>query len=200
MPIPKSCLILLVLTATACKDHSLADALDEQCAHRSLEACCTEAEMYGSGLGVDRDPARAEQILKAMTGFGASEASRCEFFLDDVVRPMCARDAGPPGACERLRGKGCSGGPLSDCVRKASDLWDGRGISIDRQAAAQMYLDACGRGSALACSSRGLAHLVGEGVLRSRPVSRVFLKRACRLGEETACSMETNFEKDDASK
>ena len=160
---------------------------------QDLAKCIEKAEMYHLGAGVGRDTRKSHQYFKKACNFlggvscGDSGQSLCSVALAYLLGEKVERntDIGRSlavAACEKEEsGSACN------------LLGYGLAMEGHHAPALKRYLRACKLDSGAGCSNSGHAHAQGLGTPKNIDKARFFLKKACGLGYESACSMKSQL-------
>jgi TPR repeat protein len=156
-----------------------AKAYERACQAQQQRGCAGLAALYGEGLGVPRDLARAESLATTACDNGAVEAC-------GILGAMFAEKA--PARAVSYFAKACDGGHSGACTQLAMHHLSGRGVPQSMPKAAAILTKACDGGDGYACHSLAeLARYGGDGA--PDPVRAAALrKKACAAGYEPACA------------
>ena len=141
--------------------------------------CSNLATFTWDGEGVPRDPKKAAQYAeKACT---AQDAFAC-----GLLGSLWGQ--GELGAKDPVKAAGyferaCTGGSASGCNQLGIAQWEGLGVKKNAEAALKTWAQACHDRDASACLNFGRA-AESRG---DTTAARSALKRACTLGEASAC-------------
>jgi TPR repeat protein len=174
-------------TASApCQD---AAACEQGCAKGRAADCRDAGLMHLQGIGVERSPERARDLLRKACDAG--DAPGCTG-LGALLLEGGATTARPAAEVRAIFGKACDGGDAMGCNNLAN-LYDS-GPDRDTARAWALYMNACEHGSGMACSTVAKAFDAGKRVPRdpaqaSRHFARslTILQGDCDAGNPRAC-------------
>jgi TPR repeat protein len=189
--------VTTVLVATGVIGRHLADttpcddpaACEQGCAKGRAADCTQAGLMHMQGAGVERSPARANDLLRSACASG--DAPGCTA-LGALLLESSAGAAVPSPEVRAIFGKACDGGDAMGCNNLAN-LYDSE-PDRDPPRAWGLFLKACERGSGMACSTVAKGYQAGDRVPRDlAQASRFFtrsltiLQRDCDVGNPRAC-------------
>lgn len=207
---------------TAAYTTPLAVATEARCqralggGHDDPRACTETATMLQFGVGLPKDPERADELRRAACAAG--DADPCAWFgleawndlrfLDATAWYDRACAAGHGASCgvvgrmamsgehgtvenlavgiPRLR-QGCELGGRNACYEFGYNYSQGRGLPTDPHIAYRRYLQACGMGHLRACTSLAVLILEGRGTVQNPAQAVAVLGYACTRGDGAAC-------------
>ena len=183
------------------------DECASHCTAGDGAACTTLGQRYDEGIGVAKDPVKAEEMFtraceakdpegcyKLGIGWGSD--------TDSLERFRFACEANHADACAELgyaysKGKGvtpdpvrarelaeraCTAGSSNGCANLGIYLLQGRGGPADLPRAATVSRKACDAGNGGACSRLADLYEDGRGVTKDLIAARRISQRACDLG------------------
>jgi hypothetical protein len=152
----------------------LAQTLDVQCQHNSVNGCFTLGVLLSGGKGLPRDPVGAGRSLKQACDLGSDNA--CGSLLnivqtdgDSVLREPCNRGDG------------------KSCFMLGSLYYGGQGVRRNLEYSAALFQQSCTAGFTRGCGQLGESYLFGEGVPKDIPRARQILEDACAAGYGAGC-------------
>ena len=125
------------------QDHKTALKYYERACKNNYQLACTNlANMYQSGLGVDRDKNKALEIFNASCYYlGEFYRSNADGKEPDYLNAMSAYD------------RGCKLGDVPCCTNMAVLYEHGLGVAQDESKARNIYRSACFSGDSSACDN-----------------------------------------------
>jgi uncharacterized protein len=161
--------------------------LEKQCAAGEARACSMMGTLYLTGQGVPKDAGKAaeryDEACRLKLGEGCNNRAYVYMSVAQTPENLLA-------AMEKLA-QACGLGFHRSCHTLGTiylQLPDGERTREDEEAAAMMLERACGADIADACFNRGWMYDRGLGGPQSAKLALEYLRRACRLGSETACN------------
>ena len=184
---------------------------NDECASRCEAgegtACTTIALRYHEGVGIAKDPAKAEEMFTRACeakdpegcyqlglgwGSDASSLERFRFACEAKHADACAelgyaysngKGITPdPVRARELAERACDGGSRNGCANLSIYLLLGRGGPIDLARAATVSRKACDAGDGNACSRLADLYEDGRGVTKDLIAARRISQRACDHG------------------
>jgi uncharacterized protein len=161
--------------------------LEKECAGGSARACSRLGTVYFMGEGVPKDARKAaerfDEACRLKLGEGCNNRAYVYMSAAQTPENLVA-------AMEKLA-QACGLGFHPSCHALGTiylQLPDDVRTREDEEAAATMLERACGSDIADACFNRGFMYDRGRGGPQSAKLALEYLRRACALGSEKACS------------
>lgn len=152
----------------------LAQTLDVQCQHNSVNGCSTLGILLSGGKGLPRDPVGAGRSLKQACDLGSDGA--CGSLVNIV---QTDGDAVLREPCNRGDGR--------SCFMLGSLYYGGQGVRRNLEYAAALFQQSCAAGFTRGCGQLGESYLFGEGVPKDMLKARQILENACAAGYAAGC-------------
>lgn len=133
------------------QDHKTALKYYERACKNNYQLACTNlANMYQSGLGVDRDKNKALEIFNASCTNGG--AISC-YYLGDFYRSGDEGKEPDYVAAMSAYERGCKLGDIPSCTNTGVLYENGLGVAQDESKARNIYRSACFSGDSSACDN-----------------------------------------------
>lgn len=149
------------------------------------DACVLLADLFMQGDRVPADEQRAVYFYER--GCERQVSRACTMLAMAHAQGRGGLTVSPANA-GRARAQACRLGDAAACVKRASQLVDGRGIPANPAAAARLLADACDAGLGQPCAILGFMLQQGQGIPADSAEARRRYGRACELGFKLACS------------
>ena len=192
MPLPRSFVGLLipfvVFACSKAKEEKSAiyiagdspEHLRESCEGGIAPACLDLARRHSAGDGVEKDASKMASFSERACDLGDMKicSALAELYLEGKAGVV--KDA---GKAVTLYNRACSGGWTNACVALGGAYIFGKTGAVDEDKALELFARACERDDRNGCHNAGtLVGKRGDREGRDR-----FFKRACTLGDKTAC-------------
>ena len=150
---------------------------ERTCTAGSGRGCGILGRIYGSGLGVGADEAKAAPLYSK--GCDAGLPEYCSklgelYYLGWGVPKDISRALA-------LHSKACDAGSSAGCTGLGVLYQQGLGVPKDEARAAGLYSRACDGGDAFGCSDLGLCYEYGHGVNKDKEEARKFFEKGCAM-------------------
>lgn len=168
----------------------IVDTAVKACDGGALADCTRLGHAFRLGTdGVQRDIGRAKQFFERACSLGQGRVAACTELAEIHNSGLAGKKDVDAGIA--ILDRACSGRQPSACAYLGLIYTEGLGVPYrpeQQRIGAGFYRKACDLGSAKGCWHLGLLLRAGIGVKKDLAAANKILEKACRDGEEVACS------------